>query len=97
MAWLRRLLNSVRSGKVEREIEREMRFHLAERAEDLEREGTGAAEARRQARIQFGNPVAQRERTREMDVAGWVDATLRNIRTPFAHSLTHPALRSPSC
>jgi putative ABC transport system permease protein len=40
----------------------------------------GAAEARRRARLHFGNPVVQRERTRDVDVAGWVDATVRNIR-----------------
>jgi predicted permease len=80
MAWLHRLLNSIRPGKVERDIEREISFHLAERADDLEREGAAAAEARRQARLRFGNPVVQREYTRDVDVAGWVDATVRNIR-----------------
>ncbi len=80
MAWLHRLINAVRPGRVERDIEREITFHLAERADDLQQEGAGAAEARRQARLQFGNPVVQRERTRDVDVAGWVDATARNIR-----------------
>ena len=80
MAWLRRLLNSLRAGRVERDIEREITFHLAERADDLEREGAAAAEARRKARLRFGNPVVQRERTRDVDVADWVDATVRNIR-----------------
>jgi putative ABC transport system permease protein len=88
MAWLHRLFNSVRSGRVERDIEREITFHLVERADDLEREGAGAAEARRQARLRFGNPIVQRERTRDIDVAGWVDTTARNIRYAV-RSLSH--------
>jgi predicted permease len=80
MTWLRRLFNSVRSGRVERDIEREITFHLAERADDLAREGASAADARRQARLQFGNPIVQRESTRDVDLAGWVDATARNLR-----------------
>ncbi len=93
MSWLHRLINAVRPGQVERDIEREITFHLAERADHLEREGAGAAEARRRARLQFGNPVVQRERTRDVDVAGWVDATVRNIRyavrTLASHSRLH--------
>jgi putative ABC transport system permease protein len=80
MTWLRRLFNSIRPGRVERDIEREITFHLAERANELEQEGTGATEARRQARLRFGNPSVQRERTRDVDIAGWVDGALRNIR-----------------
>jgi putative ABC transport system permease protein len=80
MTWLRRLFNSVRPGGVERDIERELTFHLAERADDLEREGAGAAEARRQARLRFGNPTVQRERTRDVEIAGWVDVSVRNVR-----------------
>jgi len=80
MAWLRRLFNSIRAGRVERDIERELTFHLAERADELENAGASTAEARRQARLRFGNPIVQRERTRDVDIAGWVDATVRNVR-----------------
>jgi hypothetical protein len=33
MSWLKRLVNTVRSGRVEREIRRELEFHVAERAD----------------------------------------------------------------
>jgi putative ABC transport system permease protein len=64
MSWLGRLLNTFRPSKVQSDIERELAFHLAERADQLRSEGLSEAEARRRARLQFGNPVVQAERTR---------------------------------
>jgi predicted permease len=83
MSWLRRLANTLRPGKLHRDIDRELSFHIAERTEQLAAQGIGRAEAARRARIQFGNPIVQRERTREVDIAGWVDATSRNVRHAF--------------
>lgn len=80
MSWLRRLFNTFRPSRVEREIEREISFHLAERADQLRAEGMSDAEAKRRARLQFGNPLVQAERTREVNVANWADALLRNLR-----------------
>jgi putative ABC transport system permease protein len=80
MSWLRRLANTVRPARLHRDIERELSFHIAERADQLHAQGLSREEATRRARIQFGNPVVQRERTREVDIAGWVDATVRNVR-----------------
>lgn len=80
MSWLRRLLNTFRPSKIQSEIEREIAFHLAERADQLRSEGLSDAEAKRRARLQFGNPVVQAERTREVDIARWADALLRNLR-----------------
>ena len=88
MSWLRRLLNTFRPNRVQRDIDREISFHLAERAEDLQREGADPDEARRRARLRFGNPVVQRDRTRDVDIAGWADATVRNVRHAV-RSLTH--------
>src|SRR6185436_9933960 len=80
MAWLHRLLNTFRPGRVQRDIDREISFHLAERADQLRSEGLGHEEARRRARLQFGNPAVQRERIWEVDVARAVDTTMRNVR-----------------
>jgi predicted permease len=79
MSWLRRLVNTLRPGRVEREIDREMAFHLAERIDDLRAQGLSASDASRTARLQFGNVGLQSERTREMNVARWVDALLRDL------------------
>ena len=80
MAWYDRLLNVVRPGRLARDIEREMAFHLAERVDQLVSAGLSEADARREARRQFGNPTAQRERTHEVDVAVWLESVLADLR-----------------
>jgi putative ABC transport system permease protein len=80
MSWLRRLFNTLRPGALDRDIERELSFHLAERTDHLRAQGLNPDEATRHARLQFGNPVVHREGTKAVDVAVWVDATARNVR-----------------
>jgi putative ABC transport system permease protein len=80
MSWLRRVVNTFRSGRVQRDIDREISFHIEERIDYLRAHGMSDEEARRAARIQFGNPLAQRDRTRDVDIAAAVDAAMRNIR-----------------
>ena len=80
MPWLRRLINTFRPAPLERDIDREIAFHIREREEELRAGGLPTDEARGQARLQFGHPVAQRERTRDVDVANTLDTLLRNLR-----------------
>jgi putative ABC transport system permease protein len=80
MAWLRRVLNTLRPERVRREIDREIAFHLRERAEQLRGEGVTGDEAARRAQRQFGPGLLQAERTRDVDVAGWLDALVRHVR-----------------
>ncbi len=80
MPWLRRLFNTFRPSRIQRDIERELSFHLAERADQLRSEGINDDDAMRRARLQFGNPLVQAERTRDMDIANWADAVVRNVR-----------------
>jgi predicted permease len=88
MSWIRRLANTLRPAQVDRDIERELSFHVAERADQLRAEGLSAEEATRRARLQFGNPIVQRERTREVDISGWIDTAMRNVRYA-CRTLTH--------
>jgi hypothetical protein len=80
MSWLKRLANTTRSGRVEREIRRELEFHVAERADELRDSGLSPEEAEWRARVKLGNPLLQAERTRDMDVALWADGIARNLR-----------------
>jgi putative ABC transport system permease protein len=88
MSWPRRFINTFRRNRLDREIERELSFHISERADQLQAQGLSADEAARRARIQFGNPIVQRERTRDVDIAGSVDAAMRNVRYAV-RTLTH--------
>ena len=78
--WLGRIRNVLRPGRLDRDLEREMRFHVAERIEELQESGLSAEAAARMARRQFGSHTAQMERTRDMDISERLDATLRNVR-----------------
>ena len=80
MAWHHRIFNIFRSNRISRDIEREIEFHVAERADVLRASGLSEAEARRLARLQFGNPTTQRERVRGMDIAEWVQSIAGDAR-----------------
>jgi predicted permease len=54
---------------MDREIDAELRAHIEMRIDDNVARGMSAAEARREARVRFGNPVALRERTAAADAA----------------------------
>jgi predicted permease len=80
MPWLRRLVNTIRSSRLQRDIDREIAFHIHEREDELRTVGLSKEDAQRRARMQFGNALVQRERTRDVDIATALDASMRNIR-----------------
>jgi hypothetical protein len=80
MTWLGRLRNQLRDNTVSKEITREMQFHLAERADDLEASGMAPDAARREARRRFGSLAYQTESTRERDLFGWLDTLVADVR-----------------
>ena len=90
MAWLDRIRNVLRPLHLETDLERELRFHVRERADDLAAEGMSEAQALRTARRQFGNYTSQVERTRDMDINGLLDAALRNLRLAVRGLLKTP-------
>src|SRR3990170_7617787 len=55
MSWLVRLVNVFRAERVSDEIDRELAFHLAERADELRAAGASPDAARREARRRFGS------------------------------------------
>jgi hypothetical protein len=74
-------MNTFRTGRLHRDIDRELSFHIAERADQFRAEGLSAEEAARAAR---GSNLATRsssaKRTCDVDVSGWIDALMRNVR-----------------
>lgn len=90
MAWYRRLQNVFRTEEVSDELNREFEFHLAETADRFVAEGMSQEEARRQARLRLGNYSVQKERTRDMDVAGWLDAIRADLIYAFRQAKVNP-------
>jgi putative ABC transport system permease protein len=80
MSFFRRLLNQVRADRLSDDIERELEFHVAERADELMAGGMSEAAAWREARRRFGNHAAQKEQTRAMDLHGWLDTLSADVR-----------------
>jgi len=80
MSLYDRLRNLGRTDRLNREIERELAFHVEEKAAALRATGLSEADALREARRRVGNVDVQRERTRDADVIGWLDWLLRDVR-----------------
>jgi len=80
MSWLSRARNAFRAGRVESELDEEMRFHLEARAEELMREGREANDAEREARRRMGNLLALREESRDVKLAPWMESLWRDAR-----------------
>src|SRR5262245_56590556 len=83
MAWYHRLINLGRSDRLAAEIQREMDFHLAERADDLRAAGLSERAATHEARRRFGNRSLVGEQIRETDLMTWAESAIGDIRYAF--------------
>ena len=90
MSWSRRLRNLFRSENLSRDIDREMAFHIAEKADELESRGLRRADAEREARKRFGHRGTMRENTRDADVLGWVESLMADVRYAFRALKANP-------
>ena len=73
MPWYRRWRNVFRADGLDGELDEEFAYHLAETADRLIEQGIPEHEALRMARLRLGNYSIQKESTREMNVAVWLD------------------------
>lgn len=69
-----------RRDRLERDLERELRYHLDRRVEDLIAEGLDEGEARRQARLELGGVPQVQEAVRDTWASRWLDAFARDLR-----------------
>jgi hypothetical protein len=76
----RRLKNLFLRARVDKEIDSELRAHLAMRIDDYRAAGMTVEEARRNALVRFGNPTAIKERTTAADAALTLDSVGRDVR-----------------
>jgi hypothetical protein len=80
MSWMRRLVNVFRSDRLASDLDRELAFHVAERADDLRAAGLSEREAQREAERRLGNALLQKDRTRDVDVLVWLDTVRADLR-----------------
>jgi len=90
MSWFHRLANTFRPRSLSRDLDREMAFHLAERADDLAAHGMSDDDASLEARRRFGNTTAVTERTRDRDVVLWLESLLADTRYAARTLIANP-------
>src|SRR5438552_6094522 len=67
-------------SQTENEMEEELRSHIEQRADDLERSGLDRVEAVRRARIEFGSTERFKEECREAIAGNFIDALIQDVR-----------------
>ena len=75
--WAQRLL---RRNKLEEQLDKEMRFHLDQHANDLMARGYEPAEARREARLMLGGEEQVKEECRDARGTRWLEDMWRDLR-----------------
>jgi predicted permease len=80
MAWIHRLRALFRKGELDSDFEEELRFHLLMRERRNVEEGMSNGEARRSARLRFGNPTVWREQMSEINLMIFPQTVLQDLR-----------------
>jgi predicted permease len=77
--WLRVRTLAARR-RLDRDLDAEISFHLDMRADEARRAGASTADAAARARRRFGNPTAERERSRDVWTFAWTESVIRDVR-----------------
>src|SRR5580698_10211658 len=77
MSWLQRLL---RTGRMEKELDSELRFHFESQVADKIAGGLTEAEARRATRLEFGGLAQVKEDCRESRGTLWLASIAQDLR-----------------
>ena len=81
IASLRSVVSALfRRSVVENEVEEELRAHIQDRANDLERSGVPRAEAERRARLEFGGYQKFKEECREAQGTHFPETLIQDLR-----------------
>ena len=88
---MRRLLNWFRRGDLERDLDRELRYHMDRRVVDLMLSGLPEPEARRQATLELGGLTQVREEVRDVWLIRWMRDFVYDLRFSVRSSLRSPS------
>jgi len=80
-----------RRGERDSELDEELRFHLERRANELQREGLSAGEARRRARVELGGAQQVKEEVRAMRTGFWLETLWQDLRYAARQLRKNPA------
>ena len=80
MAFFRRFTNLFRRRQLDRDVAAELQAHIDLRTDDNIARGMTPEEARREARLQFGNPAATQEHVAAADAHLNLEDVLRDLR-----------------
>ena len=80
MPLLSRIRALLRTEKLERELDDELRSHMEMRAQDNVKAGMDPEDARYAAQRQFGNTALIKEDAREADIVQWIETAGQNLR-----------------
>jgi putative ABC transport system permease protein len=80
MSWWSRVINVLRSARLDDELDEEQRFHIDERARDLEARGWSRQAALEQAARQFGPRLRLRESSHDIKLATRIESLIRDFR-----------------
>ena len=73
MSWWSRVANVFRSGRVQRELDEELHFHMEERIRELTDTGMTREAAAREVARRFGSPLRLREQSLDVKLLPWLD------------------------
>ncbi|HTK28756.1 MAG TPA: ABC transporter permease [Vicinamibacterales bacterium] len=88
MTWIERWW---RRGRMERQLDAELRFHLDEETSRLEASGLPHDEARRRAFVEFGGLEPIKEAARDVRGTRWLEDTVQDLRYALRTMRRHPA------
>jgi putative ABC transport system permease protein len=91
MGWTARIRNLWHRDAVDAEIDAELHAHIEMAVEEMVGRGMSEQEARRAARLKFGNPVAVRERAASADAALGLSSVWADVRFGFRQLHRAPA------
>ena len=69
----------MRRGRVERELDTDLRFHLDQQIRDYMDRGLSRAEAERRARQEFGTLELAKDECRDQRPAEWLNHIMRDV------------------
>jgi putative ABC transport system permease protein len=95
MPWHERWRNVFRQQQLDDKLDAELAYHLAETVDRLmERHGLTEREAYLEARKRLGNYGLHKEKTRDMNIAGWLDSARADLLYGLRQLRTNPGFTS---